>query len=1242
MLYNKVETNRNYVESEKKIGAFWKEKGTFQKSMEIREGQPTYTFYDGPPTANGKPHIGHVLTRVIKDMIPRYHTMKGEMVPRKAGWDTHGLPVELEVERSLGLDGKEQIEEYGMEPFIEHCKESVWKYKGMWEDFSQTVGFWADMDDPYVTYHDDFIESEWWALKEIWNKGLLYKGHKIVPYCPRCGTPLSSHEVAQGYKDVKERSAIARFQVKNAPEFLRADAAKGSAAGCADEVKGGEAGCADEVKGSAAGCAGSADAAQRIYILAWTTTPWTLASNVALCVNPRETYVMVRMKDAPEDSGKAAKEAGYIYILAQALCDTVLGEGTYEVLGSYVGKDLEYIEYEALYPAKLNKKGYYVVCDDYVTMSDGTGVVHIAPAFGEDDNKVGKKYDLPFLQLVDDRGMMTEETKWAGHSCVLRKDLENEPGVNMDVIKDLDERGLLYAAPKFEHSYPHCWRCDTPLIYYARESWFIRMTAVRDDLIRNNNTVNWIPESIGKGRFGDWLENVQDWGISRNRYWGTPLNIWECECGHMHSIGSKEELFRLWREWEATEEADDTADGKRAAFGRTDGDGAQGAGADGSSDCANSALPEERESHAMQNCPSDNGVAYVSDSLRESRQDIELHRPYIDAVKIRCPKCGKTMRRVPEVIDCWFDSGAMPFAQYHYPFENKDYFEAHFPAQFISEAVDQTRGWFYSLMAISTLLFNKAPFENVIVLGHVQDENGQKMSKSKGNAVDPFEALAQYGADSIRWYFYINSAPWLPNRFHGKAVMEGQRKFLGTLWNTYAFYVLYANIDNFNPMDYLADVSAAKSTDPVAADSANNADPAAVSAGDASEKAALYLKARYQELSVMDKWLLSKMYTMVKSVDENLGAYRIPEAGRALQDFVDDMSNWYVRRSRERFWAKGMEQDKIDAYMTLFTALINTCKAAAPMIPFITEEIYQNIVVNIDPSALESIHLCLFPEADEAMMDPELEKNMDEVLKVVVMGRACRNTANIKNRQPVAAMFVKAPKSVSAQTGTDSPENISGKNSAGAQPPAGQMPQYFVDIIRDELNVKQVYFTDDVSQFTSYTFKPQMRTVGPKYGKLLGKIRQILPELDGNQAMKELKANGTLKLEIDGTEVLLSEEDLLIDAAQAEGYVSENSGEFTVVLDTTLTPELVEEGFVRELISKIQTMRKEAGFEVMDKIRVSVTDNERLTDVMQKSEKEILSEVMAVEAVYGSSVGYSKEWSINGETATLGVEKIDA
>ena len=1046
-MYDKVPTNRNVVEHEKEVEKFWKEQDIFKKSMENRKEGETYTFYDGPPTANGKPHIGHVLTRVIKDMIPRYQTMKGKMVPRKAGWDTHGLPVELEVEKMLGLDGKEQIEEYGVEPFIQHCKESVWKYKGMWEDFSATVGFWADMDDPYVTYDDNFIESEWWALKQIWEKKLLYKGYKIVPYCPRCGTPLSSHEVAQGYKDVKERSAIARFKVKG----------------------------------------------EDAYILAWTTTPWTLPSNVALCVNPDEDYIKVKMKDQD-----------YVYYLAAALADTVLGAETYDVLETYKGKDLEFKEYEALYPVELKKKAYYVVCDSYVTMTDGTGVVHIAPAFGEDDSKVGRKYDLPFLQLVDENGMMTKETKWAGHSCIARKDLENENGVSPEVIKDLDARGLLYSAPKFEHSYPHCWRCDTPLIYYARESWFIKMTAVRDDLVRNNNTVNWIPESIGKGRFGDWLENVQDWGLSRNRYWGTPLNIWECECGHMESVGSKKELQEL------------------------------------SDDC-----PEE----------------------------IELHRPFIDKVTIRCPKCGKPMHRVPEVIDCWFDSGSMPFAQYHYPFENKEYFEKHFPAQFISEAVDQTRGWFYSLMAISTLLFNKAPFENVIVLGHVQDENGQKMSKSKGNAVDPFEALSKYGADAIRWYFYINSAPWLPNRFHGKAVQEGQNKFLGTLWNTYAFFVLYANIDNFDPTKYTLD---------------------------------------YEKLPVMDKWLLSKMNSMVKAVDDNLGNYRIPEAARALEEFVDDMSNWYVRRSRERFWAKGMEPDKVNAYMTLYTALVTVSKAAAPMIPFMTEEIYQNIVVKVDPTAPESIHLCNFPKVDEAKIDPELERDMDEVLKVVVLGRACRNKANIKNRQPIAKMYIKAPQT---------------------------LPEYFMDIIRDELNVKAVAFTDNVGEFISYSFKPQMRTVGPKYGKLLGKIRQLLPALDGAAAMNELKTTGAIHLDVDGTEVALGEEDLLIETAQTEGYVSESNQEIAVVLDTNLTPELVEEGFVRELISKIQTMRKEAGFEVMDKITVSAMGNDKIDAILKKYEDQIKDEVLAVTVVYGEVSGYSKEWNINGEQVTLGVER---
>ena len=1043
-MYDKVSTDMNFVEREKKTEKFWADNQIFEKRIESRKQGPTYTFYDGPPTANGKPHIGHVLTRVIKDMIPRYRTMKGYMVPRKAGWDTHGLPVELEVEKMLGLDGKEQIEQYGLDPFIGHCKESVWKYKGMWEDFSATVGFWADMDHPYVTYHNDFIESEWWALKQIWEKGLLYKGFKIVPYCPRCGTPLSSHEVAQGYKDVKERSAIAKFKVKG----------------------------------------------EDAYILAWTTTPWTLPSNVALCVHPDETYVKVQMK-----------EDGTVYYMAEALCNTVLGEGSYEVKESFVGKDLEYKEYEPLFDcageicAKQRKKAYFVVCDTYVTLTDGTGVVHIAPAFGEDDSKVGRKYDLPFVQLVDAKGEMTKETPWPGTFCKKADPL---------VLKDLDERGLLFSAPNFEHSYPHCWRCDTPLIYYARESWFIKMTAVKDDLIRNNNTINWIPESIGKGRFGDWLENVQDWGVSRNRYWGTPLNIWECECGCQHSIGSIEELKSM-----------------------------------------------------SDNCP----------------EDIELHRPFIDAVTIKCPKCGREMHRVPEVIDCWFDSGSMPFAQHHYPFENQDLFEQQFPADFISEAVDQTRGWFYSLLAISTLLFNKAPYKNVIVLGHVQDENGQKMSKSKGNAVDPFEALSTYGADAIRWYFYINSAPWLPNRFHGKAVMEGQRKFMGTLWNTYAFFVLYANIDQFDATKYSLE---------------------------------------YDKLPVMDKWLLSKLNTLVKEVDDNLGNYRIPEAARALQDFVDDMSNWYVRRSRERFWAKGMEQDKINAYMTLYTALVTVSKTAAPMIPFMCEDIYQNLVRNIDKTAPESVHLCSFPEVQESFIDKELEAYMDEVLKVVVFGRAARNTANIKNRQPIGKMFVKAERS---------------------------LPEFYQEIIEDELNVKSVEFTDDVRAFTSYTFKPQLRTVGPKYGKQLGNIKKALAEIDGNAAMDTLKEKGALTFDFNGEEVVLTEEDLLIDAAQVEGYVSEGDNTVMVVLDTNLTPELLEEGFVRELISKIQTMRKEAGFEVMNHIRVFAEGNEKISAIFAAHGEEIRSEVLADEIVTGQTGGYSKEWSINGEKVVLGVEK---
>ena len=1051
-MYKKVSTDMNFVDREKETEKFWEDNHIFEKSMEDREGCPQYMFYDGPPTANGKPHIGHVLTRVIKDMIPRYRTMKGYEVPRKAGWDTHGLPVELEVEKALGLDGKDQIEKYGVEPFIKKCKESVWKYKGMWEDFSNTVGFWADMDDPYVTYHNTFIESEWWALKKIWDKGLLYKGFKIVPYCPRCGTPLSAQEVAQGYKDVKERSAIVRFKVKD----------------------------------------------EDAYILAWTTTPWTLPSNIALCVNPEEDYAKVKAAD------------GYTYYMAVALLDTVLGKlgdeengvKAYEVLETYKGQDLEYKEYEPLYQcaydcaAKQNKKAFYVTCDTYVTLTDGTGVVHIAPAFGEDDAKVGRKYDMPFVQLVDEKGEMGKTTPFAG--LFVKK-------ADPEVLKDLDGRGLLFDAPKFEHSYPHCWRCDTPLIYYARESWFIKMTAVKDDLIANNNTINWIPESIGKGRFGDWLENVQDWGISRNRYWGTPLNIWECECGCQHSIGSIEELKSM-----------------------------------------------------SDNCP----------------DEIELHRPYIDNVTIKCPKCGKEMHRVPEVIDCWFDSGSMPFAQYHYPFENQELFEKHFPADFISEAVDQTRGWFYSLLAISTLIFNKAPYKNVIVLGHVQDENGQKMSKSKGNAVDPFDALEKYGADAIRWYFYINSAPWLPNRFHGKAVTEGQRKFMGTLWTTYAFFVLYANIDEFDATKYTLE---------------------------------------YEKLSVMDKWLLSKLNSAIKAVDEDLANYKIPEAAKALQSFVDDMSNWYVRRSRERFWAKGMEQDKINAYMTLYTALVTVAKAAAPMIPFMTEDIYQNLVRSIDADAPESIHLCDYPEVNEAWIDKDLEANMEELLEIVVLGRACRNTANIKNRQPIGTMYVKAEKA---------------------------MDKFYTDIIADELNVKEVKFADDVESFISYSFKPQLRTVGPKYGKLLNGIRTALSEVDGTAAMKELRDNGVLVLDIAGNRVELAEEDLLIETAQSEGYVTETDGETSVVLDTNLTPELIQEGFVREIISKVQTMRKEAGFEVMDKIIVYAKDNDKIMDIMKANQDEIKREVLAENIILGEAEGYTKEWNINKEAVTLGVSKV--
>ena len=1038
-MYNKVDTNLNFVEREREVLAFWKAHDIAQKAIDQREGCDTFTFYDGPPTANGKPHIGHVLTRVIKDMLPRYQSMKGKKVLRKAGWDTHGLPVELEVEKAIGINGKEQIEAYGIEPFIKKCRESVWKYKGMWEEFSDVVGFWADMEHPYITYENDFIESEWWALKEIWKKGLLYKGHKVIPYCPRCGTPLSSHEVAQGYKDVKERSAIVKFKAKD----------------------------------------------EDAYFLAWTTTPWTLPSNLGLCVNPEVEYVKIRV-------------GGTVYYLAAALVDAVFEgvDGEREVLATFKGRDLEYRDYEPLYPyavGKINKKAFFVVCDDYVTTEDGTGIVHTAPAFGEDDNRVCKKYDMPFVQFVDGKGQMTADTDWPG---VFVKDADPL------ILKDLKNSGKLFKAPIFEHSYPHCWRCDTPLIYYARESWFIRMTAVRDELIANNDTVNWIPPSIGKGRFGDWLEHVQDWGISRNRYWGTPLNIWECSCGHQHAVGSIEELKSL-----------------------------------------------------SKNCP----------------ENIELHRPYIDAVTIPCEDCGGEMHRVPEVIDCWFDSGSMPFAQWHYPFENKGIFERRFPADFISEAVDQTRGWFYSLIAISTLLFHKAPYKNVIVLGHVQDKDGRKMSKSKGNAVDPMDALRKHGADAVRWYFYENSAPWLPNRYHDAAVQEGQRKFMGTLWNTYAFYVLYAEIDQFDPTQYALS---------------------------------------YEKLSVMDKWILSRLNTMVTEVDGDLTDYKVTEAAKALQDFVDELSNWYVRRSRERFWAKGMEQDKVNAYMTLYTALVTTIKAAAPMVPFITESIYQNLVVQVDKNAPESVHLCDFPQANPAYIDKALEENMDLVLQSVALGRAARNASGLKNRQPLANLYVKANK---------------------------ELPDFFRDIVKSELNVKAVTFKEDMKAYLTYSFKPQFKVLGPKVGKRIGEVKAALAAVNGQTAKEELDKTGKLRLALPSGAVELWPEDIEVTMAQTEGYACQRYGGVTVALETVLTPALIEEGFVREIISKIQTMRKENGFEVTDHIAVGLAGNDMLMDIVRRNETFLRRIVLADKVVYGLSGGFLKEWNINGEKVTLTV-----
>ncbi len=1037
-MYDKVSTNLNFVEREKEILSFWKEKDIFGQSIKARENCPVFTFYDGPPTANGKPHIGHILTRVIKDLIPRYKTMKGYKVLRKAGWDTHGLPVELEVEKQLGISGKPQIEDYGVEPFIKKCKDSVFVYESLWREMSDRVGFWADMDDPYVTYHNDYIESEWWALKQIWEKGLLYKGHKIVPYCPRCGTALSSHEVAQGYKNVKETSCVARFKVI------------------------GE---------------------DNTYFLAWTTTPWTLPSNTALCVNKRENYSKVKAAD------------GHIYIMAEALLDDVVKE--YEVIETYKGEELVGMDYEPLFPyAKPDKRAFFVTEDDYVTLTDGTGIVHIAPAFGEDDARVGRRFDLPFIQLVNDQGCFTEEVE--GLAGVFVKDGDKE------ILKRLEESGKLYAAIPFEHDYPFCWRCDTPLLYYARDTWFIEMTKVRDNLLKNNNTVNWMPDNIKTGRFGNFLENVIDWGLSRERYWGTPLPIWECKCGHRHAIGSIAELKEM-----------------------------------------------------SDNCP----------------DDIELHKPYIDAVELNCPKCGGKMHRVSEVIDCWFDSGSMPFAQWHYPFENKEIFDENYPADFISEAIDQTRGWFYTLMAISTLIFDRSPYKNVIVLGHVQDREGRKMSKHLGNVVDPWSVLDNQGADAVRWYFYANSAPWLPNRFDDKAVNEYQRKFMGTLWNTYAFFVLYANIDNFDPTNY---------------------------------------KLEYDKLAPMDKWVLSKLNTLVKFVDKSLENYKITESARAMADFVDELSNWYVRRSRERFWGKDMPQDKVNAYMTLYTVLVTMAKLSAPFTPFMAENMYQNLVRKVDTNTPESVHLCNFPEADESMIDEKLEVNMELVLSAVVAGRAARNTANIKNRQPIGNMYIKAEK---------------------------HLDEEYYDIILDELNVKHLEFVDDVSRFTSYNFKPQLRTLGRKYGKLVPAIGEYLRNGDGNALMNELKTNGVIKFTVDGTDIELSEDDVLTDTAQAEGYVAESDKSTTVVLSTELSPELIEEGFVRELVSKIQTMRKEADFEVLDRIKVYHKGNSKIAEIFANNKDAISTDVLADDICEGETA-ISKEWNINGENVTLGVEKI--
>ncbi len=1043
-MIEKAPNTMDFQAREQEVMDFWREQEVFRKSIDLREGSDVFTFYDGPPTANGKPHIGHIETRAIKDLIPRYQTMKGKSVTRKAGWDTHGLPVELEVEKLLGLDGKEQIEAYGIEPFIKKCKESVWKYKGLWEDMSERVGFWADMENPYITYDNNYIESEWWALKTIFDKGLLYKGHKVVPYCPRCGTALSSHEVSQGYKLVKERSAVVRFQVK------------------------GE---------------------KNTFLYAWTTTPWTLPSNVALCVNPDETYARFDFE-------------GRTIIMAEALIASVLGEDA-EITNktTMTGRELVGMEYEPLFAfAKdlVDKPAWRVVADGYVTMTDGTGIVHIAPAFGEDDARVGRENDLPFLQLVNTKGEMSKETPWAG--TFIKK-------ADPIILEELEKAGQLVAAPAFEHDYPFCWRCDTPLIYYARATWFIRMTEVHDQLMKNNRSVNWMPENIKEGRMGNFLDNVIDWGLSRERYWGTPLPVWVCKCGHIHVVGSRKELCEI----------------------------------------GHNATP-----------------------------DIELHRPYIDQVTITCPKCGEEMHRTPEVIDCWFDSGSMPFAQWHYPFENKEIFEANFPANFISEAIDQTRGWFYTLMAISTLLFDKAPFENCIVMGHVQDAEGRKMSKHIGNVVDPWEVLGKQGADAVRWYFYASGAPWLPTRFSSELVSEMQRKFLGTLWNTYAFFTLYASIDQYDPLTQKADKDA---------------------------------------FSLMDKWILSKLQTLVLTVDEGLAEYKITETARAISDFVDELSNWYVRRCRERFWGKGMEGDKLAAFETLYTVLRTLSGLCAPYIPFMSETMYRNLVANVDKGAPISVHLTDFPTADRSLIDPELEAQMEEVIAAVQLGRSCRNAANIKVRQPIATMYIK---------GAALNEKVAG-------------------LIGDELNVKEVRFVEDARAFTTYELKPQMRTLGPKYGKLLGKIGAALKTMDGNDVVDAFERGETVKFEVDGAPVELDKADVLTRPMQKEGFVAQVEGDMTVVLDTNLTPALIEEGYVREIISKIQTMRKDADFDVTDRVRVTIETGDKLAAIAEKYAEDIKNGVLAVQVALGAPEegAVSQHWSINGEDAAIGVKVAD-